>query len=202
MSDREEKRPKLEKMVDATEYKRKENTVTKLIDMFLPEDAYDLKDYIINGIVVPMIKDGLEDIGHTLIRGSGRKKSSSRRRYRRDYDDDDDIRPAYRKYYDDRRRERDYDDDRYYKPERTDFKNVRFKSRGDAERILTKMEDIIYQNRYVSLLDFYEITGQPTKSTDDNYGWTNLDRAKVERLRSDNGYMIRFPSPMPLDREY
>lgn len=202
MSDREEKRPKLEKMVDASEYKKKENAVTKLIDMFLPEDSYDLKDYIINGIVVPMIKDGLEDIGHTLIRGSGRKKSSSRRRYRRDYDDDDDIRPAYRKYYDDRRRERDYDEDRYYKPERTDFKNVRFKSRGDAERILTKMEDIIYQNRYVSLLDFYEITGQSTKSTDDNYGWTNLDRAKVERLRSDNGYMIRFPSPMPLDREY
>lgn len=202
MSDREEKRQKLEKMVDASEYKKKENAVTKLIDMFLPEDSYDLKDYIINGIVVPMIKDGLEDIGHTLIRGSGRKKSSSRRRYRRDYDDDDDIRPAYRKYYDDRRRERDYDEDRYYKPERTDFKNVRFKSRGDAERILTKMEDIIYQNRYVSLLDFYEITGQSTKSTDDNYGWTNLDRAKVERLRSDNGYMIRFPSPMPLDREY
>lgn len=202
MSDREEKRPKLEKMVDASEYKKKENAVTKLIDMFLPEDSYDLKDYIINGIVVPMIKDGLEDIGHTLIRGSGRKKSSSRRIYRRDYDDDDDIRPAYRKYYDDRRRERDYDEDRYYKPERTDFKNVRFKSRGDAERILTKMEDIIYQNRYVSLLDFYEITGQSTKSTDDNYGWTNLDRAKVERLRLDNGYMIRFPSPMPLDREY
>lgn len=31
----------------------------------------------------------------------------------------------------------------------------------------------------------------------DSYG-----RAKVERLRSDNGYIIRFPSPMPLDREY
>ena len=70
------------------------------------------------------------------------------------------------------------------------------------ERILTKMEDIIYKNRFVSLLDFYDLTGQPTRSTDDNYGWTNLDRAKVERLRSDNGYIIRFPSPMPLDREY
>ena len=79
---------------------------------------------------------------------------------------------------------------------------MKFKSRGDAERILTKMEDIIYKNRFVSLLDFYDLTGQPTRSTDDNYGWTNLDRAKVERLRSDNGYIIRFPSPMPLDREY
>lgn len=100
------------------------------------------------------------------------------------------------------RRDDRYGDDRYYQPERSDFKNVKFKSRGDAERILTKMEDIIYKNRFVSLLDFYDLTGQPTRSTDDNYGWTNLDRAKVERLRSDNGYIIRFPSPMPLDREY
>ena len=201
MPDREEKKPRFEKMVDASEYKKKENAITKLIGAFLPEDTYDLKDYIINGIVVPMIKDGLEDIGHTLIRGSGRKKSSSRRR-RSYYDDDDDMRPAYRKYYDDRRRDDRYGDDRYYQPERSDFKNVKFKSRGDAERILTKMEDIIYKNRFVSLLDFYDLTGQPTRSTDDNYGWTNLDRAKVERLRSDNGYIIRFPSPMPLDREY
>lgn len=200
MPDREEKKPRLEKMVDASEYKQKDTAITKLINAFLPEDTYDLKDYIINGIVVPMIKDGLEDIGHTLIRGSGRRKSSGKRR--RYYDDDEDMRPAYRKYYDDRRRDDRYDDDRYYKPDRTDFKNVKFKSRGDAERILAKMEDIIYKNRFVSLLDFYDLTGQPTRSTDDNYGWTNLDRAKVDRLRSDNGYIIRFPSPMPLEREY
>lgn len=202
MSEDREKKPRLEKMVEASEYKKKDTAITRLIDAFLPEDAYDLKDYIINGIVVPTIKDGLDDVFHTLIRGSGRKKSSSRSRGRRYYDDDDDMRPAYRKYYDDRRRDDRYDDDRYYKPERSDFKNVKFKSRGDAERILTRMEDIIYKNRFVSLLDFYDLTGQPTRSTDDNYGWTSLSRAKVERLRSDNGYIIRFPSPMPLNREY
>lgn len=65
MSDKEEKRPRLEKMVDASEYKKKENSLTRALSVFLPEDVYDLKDYIINGIVVPMIKDGLEDIGHT-----------------------------------------------------------------------------------------------------------------------------------------
>ena len=90
MSDKEEKRPRLEKMVDASEYKKKENSLTRALSVFLPEDVYDLKDYIINGIVVPMIKDGLEDIGHTLIRGSGRRKTSSRRG-RRYYDDDDDY---------------------------------------------------------------------------------------------------------------
>lgn len=199
MSDKEEKRPRLEKMVDASEYMKKENALTRAVSAFLPEDVYDLKDYIVKGIIVPMIKDGLEDIGHTLIRGSGRRKSSSRRG-RRYYDDDDDYRPPYRKYYDDRRRERyDDDDDRYYRSECTDFKNVKFSNRGDAERVLARLEDIIYKNRYVSLLDFYDLTGQPTKSTDSNYGWTNLDRARVDRLRGDNGYIIHFPSPMPLD---
>lgn len=194
MSDKEEKRPRLEKMVDASEYKKKENALTRAVSAFLPEDVYDLKDYIVKGIIVPMIKDGLEDIGHTLIRGSGRRKSSSRRG-RRYYDDDDDYRPPYRKYYDDRRRERyDDDDDRYYRSECTDFKNVKFSNRGDAERVLARLEDIIYKNRYVSLLDFYDLTGQPTKSTDSNYGWTNLDRARVDRLRGDNGYIIHFPS--------
>ena len=184
MSDREEKKPRLEKMVDASEYKQKDTAINKLIKAFIPDNIYDLKDYIVSEIVIPTIKDGLDDTWNAVFRGSGRKKSS------------------YRKYYDDRRRDDRYSDDRYYQPERSDFKNVKFKSRGDAERILTKMEDIIYKNRFVSLLDFYDLTGQPTRSTDDNYGWTNLDRAKVERLRSDNGYIIRFPSPMPLDREY
>lgn len=201
MSDREEKKPRLEKMVDASEYKQKDTAINKLIKAFIPDNIYDLKDYIVSEIVIPTIKDGLDDTWNAVFRGSGRKKSFSRRR-RSYYDDDDDMRPAYRKYYDDRRRDDRYGDDRYYQPERSDFKNVKFKSRGDAERILTKMEDIIYKNRFVSLLDFYDLTGQPTRSTDDNYGWTNLDRAKVERLRSDNGYIIRFPSPMPLDREY
>lgn len=198
MSDKEEKRPRLEKMVDASEYKKKENYLTRALSVFLPEDVYDLKDYIINGIVVPMIKDGLEDIGHTLIRGSGRRKTSSRRG-RRYYDDDDDYHPPYRKYYDDRRRERYDDDDRYYRSECTDFKNVKFGNRGDAERVLARLEDIIYKNRYVSFLDFYDLTGQPTRSTDSNYGWTNLDRARVDRLRGDNGYIIHFPSPMPIE---
>lgn len=179
MSDREEKKPRLEKMVDASEYKQKDTAINKLIKAFIPDNIYDLKDYIVSEIVIPTIKDGLDDTWNAVFRGSGRKKSSSRRG-RRYYDDDDDMRPAYRKYYDDRRRDDRYGDDRYYQPERSDFKNVKFKSRGDAERILTKMEDIIYKNRFVSLLDFYDLTGQPTRSTDDNYGWTNLDKEEIE----------------------
>lgn len=42
MSDKEEKRPRLEKMVDASEYKKKENSLTRALSVFLPEDVYDL----------------------------------------------------------------------------------------------------------------------------------------------------------------
>lgn len=115
MSDREEKKPRLEKMVDASEYKQKDTAINKLIKAFIPDNIHDLKDYIVSEIVIPTIKDGLDDTWNAVFRGSGRKKSSSRRG-RRYYDDDDDIRPAYRKYYDDRRRDDRYSDDRYYQP--------------------------------------------------------------------------------------
>lgn len=45
MSDKEEKRPRLEKMVDASEYKKKENYLTRALSVFLPEDVYDLKAF-------------------------------------------------------------------------------------------------------------------------------------------------------------
>ena len=89
MSDREEKKPRLEKMVDASEYKQKDTAINKLIKAFIPDNIYDLKDYIVSEIVIPTIKDGLDDTWNAVFRGSGRKKSSSRRR-RSYYDDDDD----------------------------------------------------------------------------------------------------------------
>lgn len=62
MSDKEEKRPRLEKMVDASEYKKKENSLTRALSVFLPEDVYDLKDYIINGIVMLQFRKSLKII--------------------------------------------------------------------------------------------------------------------------------------------
>lgn len=61
MSDREEKKPRLEKMVDASEYKQKNTAINKLIKAFIPDNIYDLKDYIVSEIVIPTIKDGLDD---------------------------------------------------------------------------------------------------------------------------------------------
>lgn len=61
MSDREEKKPRLEKMVDASEYKQKDTAINKLIKAFIPDNIYDLKDYIVSEIVIPTIKDGLDD---------------------------------------------------------------------------------------------------------------------------------------------
>ena len=42
MSDREEKKPRLEKMVDASEYKQKDTAINKLIKAFIPDNIYDL----------------------------------------------------------------------------------------------------------------------------------------------------------------
>ena len=68
MSDKEEKRPRLEKMVDASEYKKKENYLTRALSVFLPEDVYDLKDYISNydGGNVTQLKIRLNATGEAM----------------------------------------------------------------------------------------------------------------------------------------
>ena len=80
MSDREEKKPRLEKMVDASEYKQKDTAINKLIKAFIPDNIYDLKDYIVSEIVIPTIKDGLDDTWNAVFRGSLMMQSSRRSR--------------------------------------------------------------------------------------------------------------------------
>ena len=45
MSDREEKKPRLEKIVDASEYKQKDTAINKLIKAFIPDNIYDLTEF-------------------------------------------------------------------------------------------------------------------------------------------------------------
>ena len=60
------------------------------------------------------------------------------------------------------------------------------------------MEEIIATYGLVSVADFYELVGVPSNYTDNNYGWSNLRNAYVDRLR-DGGYIIKLPRAFQLD---
>ena len=63
--------------------------------------------------------------------------------------------------------------------------------------MLSELLNIIAGYNLVTVSEYYGIVNQPTRYTDERYGWTNLDNARVVRVR--DGYMIKLPRPLPID---
>ena len=78
-----------------------------------------------------------------------------------------------------------------------DYDNIIFSNRGDAEAVLSVMDDCIDVYGVVSVGDFYELSNVAIPSyTVNKYGWTNIRSAEVIRCR--DGYMIKLPRAMAL----
>lgn len=77
--------------------------------------------------------------------------------------------------------------------------DILFNERGDAEEVLTRMNETIARYGMVSVLDFYDLINKSSMSTptDNKYGWKDLSGARVDR--SLEGYRILFPKVIPLE---
>lgn len=72
-----------------------------------------------------------------------------------------------------------------------------FDTRGDAEKFLSDMEEIINTYGCVSVTDYYELVGFNSKSfTESKFGWTTLKSATVFRV--NGGYTIKLPLAISL----
>lgn len=76
-----------------------------------------------------------------------------------------------------------------------DYMTRIFIDRKEAERVLSRMNDIIDCYGITTLSDFYYLTRGSIYSSIDShmYGWTNLDDAKI--VRTQYGYELRIPEP-------
>ena len=100
-------------------------------------------------------------------------------------------RVSYRSFYDEPRERRAPVASQAY-----NYDDVILDSRGDAEEVLDRLNEIIDQYQIASVADFYELVGVSGTYTDNRYGWTNLSGACVERTR--DGYQIRLPRALPI----
>lgn len=175
---------KVEKVVSGSVKSKKKNGLQKITNVFVPEDVDDVKSYIFEDIVVPAVKDIILDAVRAFlgVNGTsiGRSSTSSK--------------VSYRKYYDDR-------DRRDSTPARTrtgyDYDDIILETRGEAEDVLERMEELIDMYQLVSVADFYDLVGVSGNYTDNKYGWTNVRNASVVRVR--DGYMIKLPKALPLN---
>lgn len=172
---------RVEKIVTGNVHKKKSDS---LLDVFVPGDLENIKQYIINDVLVPTIKRAISDI---VSNGVNMLLGETGRPYKyNNYRD----RPSYRPYYDDRDDRRDYRSVKVRTPNRYEEKII-FDDRGDAEEVLYRMEERIKECGNVSVADFYDLIGLDSEYTDNKYGWDSLKTAYVERTR--DGYIIRLP---------
>lgn len=185
MAKKEEK--KVEKVVTGVVRTKKKSELRKLTDIFIAEDITNVKSYILMDIVVPAIKDAIEDVVHMLLRGEaggGRRRSGSSPA----------SKVSYRSYYE---RERDRRDGPPRPRSEYDLDEIVISTRGEAEEVLSRMDDMIAMYKTVSVADFYDLIGMSCDYTANKYGWANIRNAQVVRVR--DGWVIKLPRAVPLD---
>ena len=181
-------RQKLDKIVNGTVKVKKKSELTKFAEIFLPEDISNIKNYILMDVLVPAIKNTIEDIitngTRMLLRGEiGVRKGSSTA-----------SSISYNRYYDQKR----YGESNSVQT-RTgySYNEIILETRGEAEEILTRMDELIDTYGLVRVADLYDLVGVSGNYTDNKYGWTNIRNAKIVRVR--DGYMIELPKALPIN---
>lgn len=178
---------KVEKVVRGKVKTKPKSGVSKITDIFISEDASNVKSYIMMDVLVPAVKKAISDIvrdGIDMIlygesRGRRSSTSSSYVSYR-DYSRSDD-----RDRFRDSRTRSGYNHD-----------DIILESRGEAEEVLTRMDELIDTYGVVSVADLYDLIGKSCEYTDNKYGWTNIRNAEPIRVR--DGYMLKLPKALPI----
>ena len=179
-------RKNLDKIVSGNVKIKKKSDIHKFADIFLSEDAANVKNYILMDVLVPAVKKAISDIitngiDMILYGGNGRKPGSIVDKV------------SYRDYSSTSR-----GDDR---PARTrsgySYADVILDTRGEVEEVLNRMDELIDTYGVVSVADLYDLVGITCNYTDNKYGWTNIRNAEPIRVR--NGYMLKLPKAMPIE---
>ena len=185
-SAQEEKR--VEKVVRG-KVKTQKNNKRKLADLFISEDAANVKNYIFLDVIIPAVKKAIYDLVVGALdmslyggRGGGVRRSTA-------------DKVSYRDYNSVSRR-----DTRSYESARTtsgySYDDIVLETRGEADAVLSRMDEIMEEYEIVRVADLYDLVGITGEHTDNKYGWTNIRNAKIVRVR--DGWKIEMPRALPI----
>ena len=181
---------KVEQIVAGNVRTKKKSDMQKFTDVFITEDMNNVKSYILMDVLVPAIKKAVSDIVTNGIEmllygeaGKVKKNTNS-------------SKVSYRNYYDRNEGRRDYNQShRTYSG--YSYDDVILDNRGEAEDVLSRMDELISTYGIVSVADLFDLVGITGNYTDNKYGWTDIRNASVVRIRE--GYMLKLPKALPLN---
>lgn len=183
----EKREKKVEKVVTGKVITKKEGFFSKMFKGFISEDAKDVKSYVFGDVLIPAIKKAISDIvtdGIDIIlygesRGKRGRSTAEKISYRSYYDRNDSYRRPVASY-------NDYS-----------YDSIILSSRGEAEEVLARMDELMDTYGLVSVADLKDLVGINGNYTDNKYGWTSIKSAEVVRVR--DGYTIKMPRAVPID---
>lgn len=187
-----QKKKQITKVTKGTVRTKKKNEMSKLGNMFISEDASKVKSYILMDVLVPTIKKAISDIvknGVDMIL-YGEVGQNKKRTYASTV--------SYRDYYDNGSRSVSRFDDPSRARTRVgyNFDDIILETRGEAEEVLSSMDELIETYGSVSVADMYDLVGISCEYTDNKYGWKNIRTAEPVRVR--DGYMLKLPRALLL----
>ena len=181
---------KVEKIVSGFVKSKKKNDIQKFADVFISEDVGNVKSYILLDVLVPAIKKAISDIvtngiDMILYGETGKTKKNSTA-----------SKVSYRSFY-----EKENEPKRSYGSSTLksgySYDDIILDNRGEAEEVLSRMEELVSMYGIVSVADLYDLVGITGNYTDNKYGWTDVHSASVVRVR--DGYFIKLPKALPLN---
>lgn len=176
---------KVEKIISGSVKTKKPGTLKKLTDVFIAEDVGKVKSYIWNDVLVPLVKKAIDDTVHSILYGE--------KEYPKKNNNASNV--SYRSYYDKPDTRRDYNSQGKQTAYSCD--DVIIETRGEAEEVLDRMEELIDIYGLISVADFYDLVGVSGNYTDNKYGWTDLRSATAVQMK--DGYIIKLPKAKPLN---
>lgn len=187
---KEEKR--VEKVVTGVVKTKKKSKAEKFMGNFISEDAKSVKSYVFGEVLIPAIKKAISDIvtdGIDIIL-YGESRRGSRGRSTAD-------RVSYRNYYDGGYSRPRMNERQALMAGQYSYDDIVLQSRGEAEDVLARMDELMDTYGLVRVADLYDLVGITGNYTDNKYGWTNITRAEIVRTR--DGFMIKMPRAVPID---
>lgn len=180
--------PKVKNVVSGVSERKKSGT-QRFLDAVISNGVDNMRETIVDEIVVPKVKEMLSKIAHSVTEGIA--ESIDRIIYGNDVPKKNESRP-YHSYYGgvpaQQAKTVSYRDTGFRSDE------YAFQNRGDAELVLNDLRDVIKNyDGAVSVACFYSAIGQTPSSVDNNYGWTDLSKAGIRYTH--DGYILILPRP-------
>lgn len=187
---------KVEPIVTGKVSVHKKSMPKKLMETLFNSDIKTAKQHMIDDFAIPYVRDfifnGFHDFIDTIFNGADSGRSYS-------YRPGSSSRTQYEKYFYKSAGGASKPASGYVANSKSVYEvfEICFEERGEAERILDEMRDIIEECESVSVNDYYELVGKTNElgaSTDPEWGWRDLSRVTISMVRRpERGYIINLP---------